>query len=128
MDFYITKYQGKQMESLTPLFKSLTQGIHRLESEEAEEEKAAEEAKKNALADGESVSSGTADKKRKTVEEIASRCRRLTIRLNSMANRCFWLSAAEILIHVYADGDCLQSHKNITLFTKQIQWACQQCK
>ena len=45
-----------------------------------------------------------------------------------MANRCFWLSAAELLIHVYADGDCLQSHKNITVFTKQLQWAMQQCK
>ena len=63
MDFYITKSQGKPMESLTPLFKSLTQGIHRLEREEADEEKAAEEAKKSALADGESVSSSTVDKK-----------------------------------------------------------------
>ena len=45
-----------------------------------------------------------------------------------MANRCFWLSAAELLIHVFADGDCLQSHKHITVFTKQLQWAMQQCK
>ena len=62
------------------------------------------------------------------MEDIAHRCRRLAIRLASMANRCFWLSAAELLIHVSADGDCLQSHKNITVFTKQVQWACQQCK
>ena len=38
MDFYITKYQGKPMESLTPLFKSMTAGVHRLERQEAEEE------------------------------------------------------------------------------------------
>jgi len=128
MDFYITKYQGKSMESLTPLFKCLTQGIHRLECQEAEEKKAAEEQKKSALADGESVILKIANKSRQTMEDIAYRCRRLTIRLHSMANRCFWLSAAELLIHVFADGDCLQSHKNITIFTKQLQWACQQCK
>ena len=43
MDFYITKYQGKPMESLTPLFRCMTQGIHRLACQEAEEEKAAQE-------------------------------------------------------------------------------------
>ena len=62
------------------------------------------------------------------MEDSARRCRRLTIRLASMANRCFWLSAAELLIHVFADGDCLQSHKHVTVFTKQLQWAMQQCK
>ena len=128
MDFYITKYQGKSMESLTPLFKSMTQGIHRLECQEAEEEKAAEEKQKSELPDGQCVTLDTTAKKQKTMEDVAKRCRRLTIRLHSMANRCFWLSAAELLIHVFADGDCIQSHKNITLFTKQLQWACQQCK
>jgi len=128
MDFYITKYQGKAMQSLTPLFKSMTQGIHRLELQEAEEEKAAEDKTRSAPTDGESVSVEPARKKPKTKEDLAHRCRRLTIRLASMANRCFWLSAAELLIHVYADGDCLQSHKNITVFTKQLQWAMQQCK
>ena len=43
MDFYITKYQGKMMESLTPLFQTMTSGIHRLEAQEAQE---AEELKK----------------------------------------------------------------------------------
>jgi hypothetical protein len=133
MDFYITKYQGKAMESLTPLFKSMTEGIHRLELQEAAEEKAAEEEaaedkKRSAPIDGESVSVEPARKKRKSMEDYAHRCRRLTIRLASMANRCFWLSAAEIIIHVSTDGDCLQSHKNITVFTKQLQWAMQQCK
>ena len=43
MDFYITKYQGKMMESLSPLFQTMTSGIHRLEAQEAQE---AEELKK----------------------------------------------------------------------------------
>ena len=128
MDFYTTKYKGKPMESLTPLFKCMTQGIHRLECQEAEEEKAAEDKKRSALTDGESVGLALARKKRETMENIAYRCRRLTIRLASMANRCFWLSAAEFLIHVFADCDCLQSHKHFTVFTKQLQWGMQQCK
>ena len=37
MDFYITKYQGKAMESLTPLFMAMVEGIHRLEKREQEE-------------------------------------------------------------------------------------------
>ena len=53
MDFYITKYQGKPMESLTPLFKCLTDGVHRLERQEAEEEKATEEQARISAADGE---------------------------------------------------------------------------
>ena len=34
MDFYITKYQGKMMQSLTPLFQTMTEGLHRLAAEE----------------------------------------------------------------------------------------------
>ena len=33
-DFYITKYQGKMMEALTPLFQTMVSGIHRLEETE----------------------------------------------------------------------------------------------
>ena len=97
------------MESLTPLFTNLTEGVHRLERQEAEEEAAEEQARISSME--------PARKQRKTRGDLARTCRRFTIRLASMANRCFWLSAAELLIHVFADGDCLQSHKNITVFT-----------
>jgi hypothetical protein len=30
MDYYITKYQGKMMQSMTPLFAAMTQGIRKL--------------------------------------------------------------------------------------------------
>ena len=125
MDFYITKYQGKPMESLTPLFKCMTEGVQRLAHQEAEEEKAAVEATR-AIVQAENQKPPR--KKQKTQEDLARRCRRLTIRIASMANRCFWVSAAELTIHILTDGDCLQSHMNLTLFTKQIQWAMQQCK
>ena len=63
MDFYITKYQGKPMESLTPLFRCMTQGIHRLECQEAEEEKAAQEKERNEVSEGENADVEPARKK-----------------------------------------------------------------
>ena len=39
-----------------------------------------------------------------------------------------WVSAAELTVHILTDGDCLQSHNNLTIFTKTLQWAMQQCK
>ena len=60
MDFYITKYQGKMMQSMTPLFAAMTQGIRKLE----EQEKQAEE-----LVDKDPVEK-PARKKRKTKEDL----------------------------------------------------------
>ena len=71
---------------------------------------------------------GPAPKQQKTIEDIARRARLRTIRLASMANRCFWVSAAELTVHILTDGDCLQSHNNIIIFTRQLQWAMQQSK
>jgi hypothetical protein len=45
-----------------------------------------------------------------------------------MANRCYWLSTTEITTHILTGGDALQSHHNMRLFTRQLQWAMQQCK
>ncbi len=118
MDFYITKYQGKPMESLTPLFLSLTDGVIRLERQE-EVEQAEAESTRMALAN--ETGSEPAPKQRKTKEDVVRRARRLTIRLASMANRCFWVSAAELTVHILTDGDCLQSHNHSTIFTRQLQ-------
>ncbi|MCP4201017.1 MAG: hypothetical protein GY769_03695, partial [bacterium] len=126
MDFYITKYQGKPMESLTPLFMSMSSGIHRLEKQEEQEEAEANAAR--LAVDGDGDAAQPAPKRRKTVEDLSRRARRITIRLASMANRCFWVSAAELVVHILTDGDCLQSHNNMRLFTRQLQWAMQQCK
>ena len=126
MDFYITKYQGKPMESLTPLFLAMLSGIHRLEQQE-EQEQADAEVERQALEDNGGAPQPAA-KQRKTGDELARRARRVTIRLASMANRCFWVSAAELVVHILTDGDCLQTHNNIRIFTRQLQWAIQQCK
>ena len=128
MDFYITKYQGKPMEALTPLFRAMTDGIHRLSKQEAQEEQEAEAARKEAEAAHPDGAIQPVRKHRKTVEALTRRARRVTIRLASMANRCFWLSPAELVVHILTDGDCLQSHDNTRIFTRQLQWALQQCK
>jgi hypothetical protein len=128
MDFYITKYQSKPMEILTPLLMPMTGEIHRLEKQE-EQEEAEAQAGRQAAANQDGDASQPAKKKpRKTLKELQRRARRVTIRIASMANRCFWLSSAEVAVHILTDGDCLQSHKNMRIFTRQLQWAMQQCK
>ena len=97
MDFYITKYQGKMMQSLTPLFQAMTQGIRKLEAQERE----AQEAHKKA--EGEEP----ARKKRKTKEDYQRIARQKCIRMAFMANRCYWLSTAEIAVHILTGGDTL---------------------
>ena len=125
MDFYITKYQGKQMEALTPLFKTMQSGVHRLEEQEREEERLAQTTAEEP-ADG--VQQNQPTNNRKTNEALARRARRLTVRLAAMANRCYWLSATEVAVHILTGGDCLQTHNHQRLFTRQLQWALQECK
>ena len=126
MDFYITKYQGKMMESMTPLFQSMLSGMQRLEQQEREEQE--EEARKALSEGGADGGDQTLVKRRQTRDDLARRARRVCIRLASMANRCFWLSTTEVALHILTGGDCLQSHHHQRLFTRQLQWACQQCK
>ncbi len=121
-----TKYPGKSRESLMPLFMTMTQGIQCLESQELQEEAEAEAARRNRLEEDGAAQPGL--KQRKTLEVLARRARRVTIRLSSMGNRCFWLSPAELVVHIFTDGDCLQSHDNARLFTRQLQWVMQECK
>jgi len=68
----MTKYQGKQMEALTLLFRSMTGGVHRLEEQEREEE---QQAQATAAGDEEH-----ATKKRRIHEDLAKRARRPTVR------------------------------------------------
>ncbi|MDA8609366.1 hypothetical protein N9L19_00465 [bacterium] len=101
----------------------MVSGIHRLEETEKQEE----EELKATMAQQDD---GTIPqpKKRKTQEDLARRARQVCIRLASMANRCYWLSACEVTVHILTGGDCLQSHNNQRLFTRQLQWAMQHCK
>ena len=104
----------------------MTNGIHRLEQQE-EQEQADAEVERQSLEENGGAPQPAA-KQRKTGDELARRARRVTIRLASMANRCFWVSAAELVVHILTDGDCLQTHMNTRIFTRQLQWAIQQCK
>ena len=41
-DYYITKSQGKMMQSMTPLFAAMTQGIRKLQEQEEQAEQLAD--------------------------------------------------------------------------------------
>ncbi len=87
MDFCITKYQGEPMESLTPLFMSTTNGIHRLEQQEQLELKDATAARE--VAQEVWGADQPAPKRRRCEEDLGRPARRVTVRLACMANRCF---------------------------------------
>eukprot|EP00959_Pyramimonas_sp_CCMP1952_P177673 3713684-Pyramimonas_sp.AAC.1 len=74
MDFYIAKYQGKMMESMTPLFQSMLGGMQRLEQQEREEQE--EEARKVLSDGGADGEDQTLAKRRRTNEDLARRARR----------------------------------------------------
>ena len=61
MDCYITKYQGKPMQSLAPLFMTMLSGIHRLEEQEKQEQHEADAAAPEAHAAEGSAGAGQAD-------------------------------------------------------------------
>ena len=118
MVFYITKYQGKMMQSLTPLFQSMTKGVRKLE----EQEKAAQDAKQQIEAEE------PARKKRKTQEKYKRHAKQKCLRMASMANRCYWLSTAEIAVYLLTGGDTIKSHKFQRVFTRQLQWIVHEAK
>ena len=126
MDYYITKYQSKVMEALAPLFKSLLPGIQRLAAEQEEEDAA--EGRERQRAEGAGDEEGPSRKRGRTIEELRTRARKHVLRLASAANRCYWLSTCEVAIQILTGGDCVQSHKNVRLFTRQLAWAMQECK
>ena len=45
-----------------------------------------------------------------------------------MANRCYWLSSAEIAVFVLTGGDSISTHRKTRIFTRQLQWIIQECK
>ena len=62
-----------------------------------------------------------------TTADLALRARRATIRLASMASRCFWVSAAGLVVHMPTHRDCLQRHRHQRVVTRQLHWAMHQC-
>ena len=94
----------------------MSSGIHRLEEQERQEE---EELKSQLEQESDAVIPER--KRHKTKEDLARRARRVCIRLASMGSRCYWLSACEVTVHILTGGDCLQSHNNLRLFTRQLQ-------
>ncbi len=123
MDFYITKYQGKMVQSIAPLFQALVPGIRRLEEEDNAREELTAEARKQAEEAGAESEAQARRKQRRTTEDARRLARRVCIRMASTANRCYWLSTAEVDVQILTGGGCLQSHNHQRLFTRQLQFA-----
>ena len=80
-------------------------GIQRLEAEE-----------KQALASG--VEPWTAKE----------RARRVTIKLQSAANRCHWFSSTELAVYLRTNGTCWMSHHEVPVFLGKITYMMQACR
>ena len=46
----------------------------------------------------------------------------------SMANRCYWLSTAEIAVYLLTGGDTIKSHQFQRVFTRELQWIVHEAK
>ena len=104
-DYYIVKYQCKSLEQLQNLVTQYAVGIQRLEAEEKE-----------------AMSSGA---ERWTTKE---RARRVTIKLQSAANRCHWFSSTELAIFLRTGGTCWMSHHDTPLFLSKIIFMMHACQ
>ena len=82
MDFYITQYQSKPLESMTLLFQAMALGIRRLEQKEAEEQSVRTELQAAAVLDNTAPELPRRGGRR-ILEDLANRARRLCIRMAS---------------------------------------------
>ena len=96
-DYHIVKYQCKSLEQLQNLVTQYAVGIQRLEAQE-----------KEALASG---------AERWTIKEKA---RKVTIKLQSVANRCHWFSSTELAVYLRTSGTCWMSHNEVPVFLSNI--------
>ena len=103
-DYYIVKYQCKSLEQLQNLTTQYAVGIQRLEAEE-----------KNALASGAEPWT------------IKERARKVTIKLQSAANRCHWFSSTELAVYIYTGGTCWMSHNEVPVFLSKILFMMHAC-
>ena len=103
-DYYIVKYQCKSLEQLQNLVTQYAIGIQRLEAEE-----------KDALASGAEPWT------------TKQRARKVTIKLQSAANRCHWFSSTELAVYLRTGGTCWMSHEEVPVFLSKIIYMMHAC-
>jgi hypothetical protein len=102
-DYYIVKYQCKSLEQLQNLITQYAVGIQRLEEEE-------KEAKANGI--------------QWTTKQ---RARKVTIKLQSAANRCHWFSSTELAVYLKTGDTCWMSHYEVPVFLSKIIYMMRAC-
>ena len=96
----------------------MTKGVRKLEEQENEAQDA-----KQQLEPAE-----PAIKKRKTQDDYKRLARQKCLRMASMANRCYWLSTAEIAVYILTGGDAIKTHQFVRIFLRQLQWVVHEAK
>ncbi len=104
-DCYIVKSQCKSLEQLQNLVAQYALGIQRLEAEE-----------KQALASGAETWTSK------------ERARKVTIKLQSAANRCHWFSSTELAVFLRTGGTCWMSHNEVPVFLSKIMYMMHACR
>ena len=114
-DFYITKYQCKNMEQLQNLVTQYALGIRRLEMEENEEELQAK-------------ASGNVHKAESSAAQRKRRARRITLRLAMAANRSTWVSSTEMMIYIMTGDTHWSTHDDHPVFLARPWYMIQECR
>ena len=104
-DFYITKYQSKALPQLQNLVSQYAMGIKRLEDQED-----------IAKMDGEPEMTPK------------DRARKITLRLQSSANRCSWFSSTELAVYVETGDTVWLTHRDVPLFFSRIIFMVNACR
>ena len=112
-DFYITKYQTKPQQTMTPLTEVFADTIHKIQREPVSEE----------VCESEQL-----PKKRKTVEASRRQAQSLLIKMTSALNRCHWHSIAEICGQIMTGAARLQTHSSYTIPMRKIVFMLSACK
>ena len=100
-DFYITKYQAKQLQLLGPVLRTISSGVQRLRAEQE-----------------------TGEQARSTYQKALATVRRIAF----SAQRCAWFSACELAICLMTGSMCYSSHATWTVYLQRCSFMMRQCK
>lgn len=100
-DFYITKYQAKQLQLLGPVLRTISFGVERLRAEQE-----------------------TAEQAQSTYRKALATVRRIAF----SAQRCAWFSACELAMCLLTGSMCYSSHATWTVYLQRCSFMMRQCK
>lgn len=92
-DYYVTKYQTKPQQSLTPLLEVFAGAVRRFHLEQ-------EEAKNEVTNAGQNPDSSKAQHIASIQDPNRQKAQRLLVKMSTAMNKCYWHSLCEISVHL----------------------------